>query len=58
MELQRLLSKKNKVGRGVKPSSHLKNITKMNSLEFLLIGIWVGMGFGYLITKDFYKKNK
>jgi hypothetical protein len=30
----------------------------MNSLEFLLIGIWVGMGLGYLITKDFYKKNK
>jgi hypothetical protein len=27
-------------------------------LEFLLIGIWVGMGLGYLITKDFYKKNK
>jgi hypothetical protein len=29
----------------------------MNSLEFLLVGIWVGMGLGYLITKDFYKKN-
>jgi hypothetical protein len=29
----------------------------MNSLEFLLIGIWVGMALGYLITKDFYKKN-
>jgi len=30
----------------------------MNGLELLLIGIWVGMGLGYLITKDFYKKNK
>ena len=29
----------------------------MNGLELLLIGIWVGMGLGYLITKDFYKKN-
>jgi hypothetical protein len=30
----------------------------MNDLELLLIGIWVGMGLGYLITKDFYKKNE
>lgn len=29
----------------------------MNSLDFLLIGIWVGMALGYLITKDFYKKK-
>jgi hypothetical protein len=29
----------------------------MNGLELLLIGIWVGMGLGYLITKDFYKKK-
>lgn len=29
----------------------------MNSLDFLLIGIWVGMFLGHLITKDFYKKK-
>ena len=29
----------------------------MNGLELLLIGIWVGMGLVYLITKDFYKKK-
>ena len=29
----------------------------MSCLHFLLVGIWVGMGLGYLITKDFYKKE-
>ena len=29
----------------------------MSCLHFLLVGIWIGMGLSYLITKDFYKKN-
>lgn len=30
----------------------------MNGLELLLVGIWVGMGLRYLLTKDFYRKNE
>jgi hypothetical protein len=29
----------------------------MSCLQFLLVGIWIGMGVAYFLTKGFYKKK-